>query len=150
MSADDFRLLQELFHRIAESLQLPLEEAEEQQHKLLDILYVSTSAKIDFPVNEALVDPAKILWQTPVSILPTHKHANKKYHVCATDVEFLFSQCTPNSLVVDAVQEKDGPHHSRMTPCNKDWKQLDLFSHKAYSSATLQFCIANYEAIMAK
>lgn len=33
---------------------------------------------------------------------------------------------------------------------DRNWKRLDLFGRKAYSSAMLQFHIVNYEAILAK
>ncbi|EMP25311.1 hypothetical protein UY3_17637 [Chelonia mydas] len=39
---------------------------------------------------------------------------------------------------------------TKTTPYDKGWKRLDLFGRKAYSSATLQFHIANYSALLAK
>lgn len=63
-------------------------------------------------------------------------------------MEFLSSLPTPNSMVVLAVNERE---RLRLTnPYDKDWKKLDLLGRKAYSSAALQFRIANYEAFMSR
>lgn len=65
-------------------------------------------------------------------------------------MDFLFSHPTQNSLVINVVNEKRRQHHFRITPFDKDWRRLDLFGHKAYSSSTLQFRIAKYEALLSK
>lgn len=41
-------------------------------------------------------------------------------------------------------------HHIKSTPYGRNWKRHDLFDRKAYSLVTLQFRIANYQALMAK
>ncbi|EMP39331.1 hypothetical protein UY3_03443 [Chelonia mydas] len=74
---DDFKQVQELLKRIADSLTIPLEEVVESQHKLLDILQTSASSKIALPVNEALMDPANAIWQTPATIPPSCKRADE-------------------------------------------------------------------------
>lgn len=53
-------------------------------------------------------------------------------------------------IVVDAINSPGHQHEMRVTPCDRDWKHLDLFGRKAYSSATLQFHIASYQALMTK
>lgn len=95
-TANDFNQFQELFERIADSLQISLEEVTESQHKLLDILQTSTSSKIALPINEALMDPVKAVQQTPATIPPTCKRTDKKYYVPSKDKEFLFSHPSPN------------------------------------------------------
>lgn len=45
----------------------------------LDIL--PTSTKIGLPILKALLDPAKAVWQTPATIPPTCKRAEKNYIV---------------------------------------------------------------------
>lgn len=80
-SADDCKQFQELFCRIVDSLQIPLEEVREQKHKLLDILHTSILTKIALLINEGLLNPAKVNWQTPASIPSTCKRV---------DMEFLF------------------------------------------------------------
>lgn len=81
MMENDFKQFQELFQRMADSLAIPLEEVAESQHKLLDILQTSTSFKIALSINEGLMDPAKTIWQTRATILPTYKRVDKKYDV---------------------------------------------------------------------
>ncbi|XP_067416629.1 general transcription factor IIF subunit 1 isoform X2 [Emydura macquarii macquarii] len=144
-SADDFQQLQPLFRRIAHTLQIPLEE--ESPCPLFGILQTS-STKIGLPINKALLDPAKVVWQTPASIPPTCKRADKRYRIPSKDTDFLFSHPTPNSMVVYAANERE--RHHLTTPYDKEWKSLDLFGRKVYSSAALQFRIANYAALMSR
>ncbi|EMP31279.1 hypothetical protein UY3_11599 [Chelonia mydas] len=142
-------MFQGLIKRVANSLKILLEEVKESQHKLLDILHTSTSAHIALPINKALFDPAKPIWQPPITILLTYKRADKKY-VPSKDMDFLFSQHYSNSLDVDTVNEHGKQHHTKLTPYDKDWKRLDLFGRKLYSSVILQFRITNYQDVMAK
>ncbi|EMP32987.1 hypothetical protein UY3_09865 [Chelonia mydas] len=147
---DDFRLFQDLFKKVASSLYISLVEVQVTQHKLVDILHTSASSKITLPMNDdALMDPVRTIWQTPATAPPTCKRSDKKYYVPAKGTDFLFSHPAPNSLVVDAVQER-GRQQPKTTPHNKEWKRLDLFDRKAYSLATLLLRIANYQALLAK
>lgn len=77
--ADDFKQFQDLIKRIADSLQIPLEEIKEHHCKLLDILHSPLSAHMALPVNEALLDHVKIVWYTPATIPPIYKEVDKKY-----------------------------------------------------------------------
>lgn len=135
---------QDFTKRVADALQTPLEEVKDQ------ILYTTSSSKIALPVNKALLDPAKLIWQTLAFISRTCKRADKKYYMPSKDVYFLFSHPSPNSIVVDAVNSHGKPHHAKSTSYDKYLKRFDLFGRKACSSATLQFRIANYQALLAK
>ncbi|EMP27626.1 hypothetical protein UY3_15272 [Chelonia mydas] len=148
-NVDDFKQFQELFKRVALSQDIPLEEVQETQHRLFKILQPSVPSKIVLPINEALIEPADTLWQTPASILPTCKKAEREYYVPAKDVDFLFSHPQPNSLVVDAVTHWMKQPHCRPTAQEKDLKRLDLLGRKVYTSFTLQFRIANYSTLLA-
>lgn len=103
-TADNFKQFQNFFKRVADSLEIPLEEVKESQHKLLDILQ-SSSAKIALPIKKALSGPVKTIWQTQVTISPMCKRADKKYYVPSKYRDFLFSDPSPNSLVVNTVNE---------------------------------------------
>lgn len=81
LMADDFRQLQDLAKRVTDTIQIPLEEVKDSHHKLLDILQSVTPTQIVLPINEVLLDPAKTVWQTPATVLPTCKLAYKKYYV---------------------------------------------------------------------
>lgn len=127
-----------------------MQEVTESHSKLVDILHSSTSSRVSLLINEALLDSAKVIWQALTSVPPTCRQADRKYYVPAKDTEFLFYHPPPNSIIVDAVNSKGRQHQFKSTPYDQDWNNLDLFGRKAYSSATLQFCIANYQPLLAK
>ncbi|EMP33154.1 hypothetical protein UY3_09716 [Chelonia mydas] len=105
-SADDFKQFQELFKRVAQSQDIPLEEVQTNQHKLVQILQPSSTSKITLPINYAILEPTDRVWQTPASILSTCKKADRKYYVPAKGVDFLFSPPPPNSSVVNAANKR--------------------------------------------
>lgn len=135
--ADDFRLFQDVAKRVADALQIPFEEVKDTHHKLLVILHSSSSSRITLPINKVLLDPSKLIWQTPSLVTHTCKWADKEYYVVAKDTEFLFSHPLPNSIVVDAVNSLGPQHQVKSTPYDSDRKRLDLFGRKAYLSTTL-------------
>ncbi|EMP35033.1 Protocadherin-17 [Chelonia mydas] len=148
-NVDDFKQFQELFKRVALSQDIPFEEVQETEHRLLKILQPSAPSKIALPINEALLESADTLWQIPASILPTCKKAECKYYVPAKDVDFLFYHPQPNSLVVDAATHRMKQLDYRPTPQDEDLSRLDILGHKVYISSILQFRIANYSALLA-
>ncbi|EMP29814.1 hypothetical protein UY3_13065 [Chelonia mydas] len=83
-------------------------------------------AKIALPINSAIMDPAKTVWQTLTMAPPSCKRSDKKYYVPAKGAEFLFTHPSPNSLVVEAVYQRE-KHLAHTTAYDKDWKRLDLF-----------------------
>lgn len=56
--------------RVLDSLLIPFKEVLEPTLKLIDVLQSLTADRIALPVNKAIIDPAKILWQTPSKQLP--------------------------------------------------------------------------------
>lgn len=52
--------------------------------------------------------------------------------------------------MVEVVNEREKQHHTKSMHCDRDHKPLDLFNRKSYWSATLQFRIAIYQALMEK
>lgn len=146
---DGLKLFLDLTKRLADTLQILLEEVKDTHHKLPGILHTSSSSlRITLPVNKVLLDPVKVIWHMPASITPTCKRANKKYYVPSKDAEFLFSHPSSNS-VVDAVNSC-GQYHNKSTSYDRDWKIFDLFGRNEYSSAILRFRIANYQTLMVK
>lgn len=61
--AEVFQLFQDLANRVADTLQIPLEEVKDTHHKA-HVLRSSSSSKIALPIDEALLDPSKTIWQT--------------------------------------------------------------------------------------
>lgn len=98
------------------------------------------------PIDEAIVEVVDEIWQTPTSVTPMSKKADRKYFVLAKGLDFLFNHPQPNSLVVDAVQRRSKALQYKNTLPDKDNKKLSIFSRKVYSSATLLLRIANYSA----
>ncbi|XP_065432834.1 zinc finger protein Rlf isoform X8 [Chrysemys picta bellii] len=148
--SDDYAKFQDLFKRVASDLRINLEVVTEQQHELTNILQPPSSSRVALPINAALLEPAKSIWQTPATSLPTCKQADRKYFISPKGSEFLFTHPAPNSLVVDATNQRAKQQYSHSAPPNKDSKRLDLFGRKVYASSTLQFRIANYTAVLAK
>nr|XP_014424345.1 uncharacterized protein LOC106731350 isoform X2 [Pelodiscus sinensis] len=114
--ADEFQQRQGLFRRIAESLKLPVEGPSRSRRSVVDILLPFPRTKTGLPVHEALLEPAKALWQTPATVAPTCKRADKYYLAPSKDTGFLSSSPTPNSMVVFAVDERERP-----TETGRDW-----------------------------
>uniref|UniRef100_A0A8C8SNQ9 Catenin alpha-1 n=1 Tax=Pelusios castaneus TaxID=367368 RepID=A0A8C8SNQ9_9SAUR len=56
-SSDDTKLFNDLFKRVAQELEIQLEEVTEPKHKLLKILHASTSSKLAMPMDSAIMDP---------------------------------------------------------------------------------------------
>lgn len=65
-----------------------------------------------------------------------------KYYVPAKDTHLPF-------FVVDAEHQRSKQPQYKTAPQNKDCKRMDLFGHKVYSSAILQFRVANSNALLA-
>lgn len=125
--ADDFRQFQDLIRRVADKLQIPMEEVKDLQHKLLDVLQSAIVSRLVLPVSEALLDPAKTVWQTLATIPPMCKMVDKKYYAPFKDSD-LFSHPPPNSLVVDVVNKQGRQHFLRLTAMTRiksDWIFLD-------------------------
>lgn len=118
---------------------------QDSQHKLLDILHAFGPNRTALPINEAILEPSRTVWHTPVS---TRKMPEKHYYVPAKDVEFLFSYPNPNSPVVHAASERAREQHLWSTPAGKEDIHLDMLGRKVLSS--LQLRIGNYQALLAK
>lgn len=59
---DDYKNVQDLTKRVADELQIPLQEITDMHHKLVDILHAASLSKSAFPINEVTLDPAKVIW----------------------------------------------------------------------------------------
>nr|XP_025041533.1 leucine-rich repeat extensin-like protein 3 [Pelodiscus sinensis] len=105
-SGDDSRKFHDLFKRVALAQERDLEKVQVKQYKLLRTLESSTTSRLAIPRDEAIMDPAENIWQTPASIPPTNKKADRKYFIAPKDTDFLFTHLPPNSLVVDSVRHK--------------------------------------------
>lgn len=55
----------------------------ESSHHLVDILATTGPSRVTLPLNEAIMDLVKGLWQTSTFLLPTSKRAQGKYYIPA-------------------------------------------------------------------
>uniref|UniRef100_K7EYV2 Lamina-associated polypeptide 2 alpha C-terminal domain-containing protein n=1 Tax=Pelodiscus sinensis TaxID=13735 RepID=K7EYV2_PELSI len=143
---DDLKHFQDLFKRVADTQDIQLADVPVKKHRLLKNLRPQQRAKVALPIDEAIMEVADEIWQTPTSVAPTSKKADRKYFVPAKGLDFLFNLPQPNSLVVDAAQRRGKVPQYRNTLLDKDNKKLDVLGRKVYSSATLLLRIANYSA----
>ncbi|KAH1178467.1 hypothetical protein KIL84_012169, partial [Mauremys mutica] len=61
---------QKIFRRMAASLGIQVGLVMENTHKLTDTLHPAVVEMVALPINGALMQPAKTLWQSPSSIAP--------------------------------------------------------------------------------
>lgn len=91
---------QELLKRVTLSLGIQVEE-KEFSHYLVDILATAGPFRMVLPLNGAIMDPVKRLWQTSTTLPPTSKRAECKYCVPTQGWVFLYS------LVVSAAKKRE-------------------------------------------
>lgn len=75
LSQDDFKADQVLLKMVVSNLSLQGEVVKESSHSLVNILAIAGPSKVALPLNEAIMDPVKVLWQTPFST--TSKRAQR-------------------------------------------------------------------------
>ncbi|XP_067409619.1 RB1-inducible coiled-coil protein 1 [Emydura macquarii macquarii] len=146
----DFKTHQELLKRLAENLKLDIKELVEEEDPLFGAVGPAGPTRMALPVHESVLKLVKPLWETPASVAPTSKTAERKYYVPLQGFEYLFNHPAPGSLVVDAVNQRDRQGTHANTPKNKESKKLDLFGRKIYSTAALQLRMANYQALLGR
>lgn len=56
---------QDLLRRLAQNLGIQVEKIAETSHALVDILTPSVPSRIALPLDSAILEPGKALWQTP-------------------------------------------------------------------------------------
>lgn len=116
------------------NLGLQAEVVKEFSNSLVDILAMAGPSKVALPLNEAIVDLLKALWQPPDSLSTTSKRGERKYFVHTQGYEFLYAHpsFSPGSLVVSVANEKERQGLQVVTSKAKDSKKLDLFISLPY------------------
>lgn len=123
---------------------------EEQTGTLFNMLSASAPTRVELPVHEGVLNIVKTIWQTLSFILPTLKRVEMKYFVPAKGFEYLYTHPPLGSLVVLAANERNKQGPTSSTPKNKEAKRLDLFGRKVYSTASLQFWVANHQVLLGR
>lgn len=116
---DGFSAHQDLLRRLVAALYSHLQEVPERSHRLVGILAFARPFRVAFPVNEAILEPVKILWQPPSSLPPTAKRVERRYSVSSQGFELSYNHHPPRSLVVTAANERERLGHQACTPKGK-------------------------------
>ncbi|XP_075781869.1 uncharacterized protein LOC112545341 [Pelodiscus sinensis] len=116
--------------------------------KLLKNLHPRHQSKIVLLIDEAILESAVEIWDTPVSTTLTSKCVDKKYFMPSKGLELLFTHPQPNSLVMDTALQRAKNPQIKNTGADKEAKKLDIFGRKVYSSSTLLLRITNYAALL--
>ncbi|EMP40973.1 hypothetical protein UY3_01790 [Chelonia mydas] len=146
---EDNRVLQQLLQRVAQFLGIQAEVVQDVD-PMGDVLAPSRPAHIALPLIKTISDTTKTLWQTLSSLLPTAKHNAWRYFVPCRGYEHLYSHPPPDSLVMDAANQRERQGYQGPSPKNREVKRLDLFGRKVYSTSRLQLHISNQQAIVSR
>lgn len=76
--ASDFRQFQDVVKRVADPLQISLDEVKGSTSQAPGHFAIGDNLQVALPINEVLLDSAKTMWQTPSTIPLTCKPADKK------------------------------------------------------------------------
>lgn len=93
-----------------------------------------------FSINDALLESTRTVCQTPASVPPLGKE-------WARNIMFIPMAQNTYLIILNCLI---GWHYEWNKWHYKELKRLDLFRHKSYSSALLQFRIANYQDVIAQ
>nr|XP_025037241.1 arginine/serine-rich protein 1-like isoform X1 [Pelodiscus sinensis]XP_025037242.1 arginine/serine-rich protein 1-like isoform X2 [Pelodiscus sinensis] len=66
-TTEDHKQFQELFKRVAQSQDVQTADVQQKQHRLLKNLQPSQKSKLAFPFDEAILEIANDIWQTPAT-----------------------------------------------------------------------------------
>ncbi|EMP38430.1 hypothetical protein UY3_04376 [Chelonia mydas] len=87
----DLRAHQELLCRVAQNMNLQVEEVVEVEDPVVDILSADTLSRIALTFIRTIQANATTIWQSPASIPPTAKRVERKYFVPSKDFEYLYT-----------------------------------------------------------
>ncbi|XP_039352843.1 zinc finger protein 189-like [Mauremys reevesii] len=90
------------------------------------------------------------IWQSPSSVAPTARGVERKYSVPPQGYEYLYVHPTPDSLVVQSVNDRERHGQPAAAPKAKDARRMDLLGRKIYSAGGLQLRIANQMALLSR
>ncbi|KAM9173768.1 uncharacterized protein ACDP82_000767 [Pangshura tecta] len=148
LALEDNRVLQQLLKSAAQSLAIQVEEIEVVVDLVVDILAPLGPSRVGLRLIKMIADTSCTLWQTPALLAPMAKKTERCYFVPSKGHEHLYTHPPPDSLVVDAANQRERQGFPGSTPKNREAKKLNLFGRQVYSTGGLQLCIANERAIV--
>ncbi|KAJ7332790.1 hypothetical protein JRQ81_014970 [Phrynocephalus forsythii] len=145
---EDFKNYSQMVHKIAQvmGLQVQLPTAS-NACKFFSHLHKTRQPPLRMGFIPSMLEKAKEAWAKPSSnpLIPRRIDSLYKTHGDGTD--FLMKHPLPNSVIVDATQNR-GKSHSNTTPSNKEARKLDLIGRRHYSLASFSLRALNYLCAM--
>lgn len=77
--------------KMAMVLDIHPEELQKTPHRLVDILASAAPDRIALPIKDAILEPTKVLRQTPASLSQTAKRAERRYYVPCQRFKLLYN-----------------------------------------------------------
>ena len=95
----------------------------------------------------SLLKLIKQSWAKPSSVPQISRRVENLYKTHGDNTAFLSRYPPPNSVIVDATQNR-AKNQSNTTPNNKEGRKLNIIGHRVYSLGSFILCTANYLATM--
>lgn len=146
----DLRAHQDLLRRVAQSINLPVEEVAEDDDPVTSIIGAEAPLRVALPFIQTIQRNANTVWQSPASIPPTARGVERKYSVPPNGYEYLYTHPAPDSLVVQSVNDRERHGQPAPAPKSKEARRMDLLGWKVYSAGGLQLRIANQLALLGR
>ncbi|XP_044851125.1 A.superbus venom factor 1-like [Mauremys mutica] len=146
----DLRAHQDLLRRVAQSINLPVEEVAEDDDPVTTIIGAEAPLRVALPFIRTIQRNANTVWQSPASIPPTARGVERKYSVPPNGYEYLYTPPPPDSLVVQSVNDRERHGQPAPAPKSKEAQRMDLLVRKVYLAGGLQLRIANQLALLSR
>lgn len=146
----DLRAHQDLLRRVAKAINLPIEEVQEVEDPITDVVGDDAPVRVALPFIRTIQKNSATIWQSPSSVAPTARGVERKYSVPPQGYEYLYVHPTPDSLVVQSVNDRERHGQPAAAPKAKDARRMDLLGRKIYSAGGLQLRIANQMALLSR
>ncbi|XP_044835820.1 golgin subfamily A member 3-like [Mauremys mutica] len=126
----DVKAHQDLLCRVATAMALPVEEVQEDEDPITNVVGADMLVRVALPFVRTVQRNATTIWQTPASVPPTARGVEQKYSVPPTGYEYLYTHPTPDSLVVQSVNDRERHGQPAPAPKSKDARRMDLLGRK--------------------
>lgn len=103
----DYKACEKWLKRMAVVLDIQVKQVCEKLHRLVDILASAGPCRVGLPINEAILESIKVLWQTLFSIPPTTKTVKQRYYIPLRELSTYILIPLGGSLVVSMANERE-------------------------------------------
>ncbi|KAJ7341755.1 hypothetical protein JRQ81_006624 [Phrynocephalus forsythii] len=145
---EDFKTYSQMVHRIAQVMGLQVQlPTSSDLCKFFGHLNKSKPLPLKMAFIPSMLDRAKEAWAKPSSNPLIPRRIDNLYKTHGDGTDFLTKHPLPNSVIVDANQNR-GRSHSNTTTSNKEARKLDLIGRRHYSLASFSLRALNYLCAM--